>query len=122
MNKSGIILLEIIVSLLVFALGIVFIIQGLSRVVTNNRGLSDRSLAVTAGGNFFTEVEAGIRGPEEDENYKSYGREFRLKSESSVLEGDLRKIRLEIAWQERGAERVLRLERILFLPRAEALL
>lgn len=101
-QKDGFILLEILVALVVLAVGILFLIQALSKITNSNKRIRDNQFALMQIDNIFNRLYSGeeLSG---DEFLQFDGKKFFYKLYTSVLSEKLQKITIEINWKDRAS-------------------
>lgn len=97
--KKGIILIEVLVSLAILTLGILFLINSLTLIVQSNQHLRHLALSVLIADNMFNRLKSG-ESIEKYTDFDMLGTSFRYKQEESSLSDRLKMISLSVAWQK----------------------
>jgi len=97
---NGYILIEILVSLVIFAAGILFLIQALSRITRSNLQLRNNQIAVMLIDNMFNRLYSGEEFSERNDTTVS-GKVFSPSIDITTLTDNFKKVSIKVSWQER---------------------
>lgn len=99
--KKGIILLEVLVSLVILATGVVFLMQTLSAIVQSNQAVQMNSLAVLEIDNMVSRLSA--QEPVTNQTiYAPDEKGFSYRQETILIHNILKEVLLKIDWTSRN--------------------
>jgi len=102
-KNNGFILLEILVSIFIFSIGIVSLIKSLSIVTRTNQQVRNYTLSALITDNIFARIRAGEDISPEFETQMA-GRKFNFQVSEKVLTNRLKQVSVKGLWYKHGQQ------------------